>query len=607
MLGNAPPTHLLTSAIYADGKPRGARVDARRIAALFRPHLGQLGAIIACLAATSLLGLLPALAARVIVDRGLEHREASALLTGVAMMAVAAVGTTFLTVYQGRLSALVAERVLLDVRGRLLRALYDAPLTFFSARRTGEIVNRVFSDPNSLCNTISITLSSIATNAFVLVTSVVAMLVIDWKLALAAFAALPLMVLPLGTLGRRTYPVRRETFAQRDRMHAFVEETVSLRGVGLIKAFGRHDVELQRAKQMGNDLLDIEVRLETTGRWFTGSVNALAILGPAAVWLVGGWLFFHGSASVGTIVAFVALLGRVYAPASALAGVHVQILSATALFERVFELIDLEPEQDARRGGFVPSEVQGHVAFENVGFSYAADRHALDGVTFDVPPGACVGVVGASGSGKTTLAALLLRFFDPGTGVVRVDGRDLRSWDLKAYRSLIGVVQQETLLCHDTIANNIRYGRVDASDDEVVAAARAANVHDTIEAFPEGYGTIVGEGGHRMSGGERQRIAIARALLRDPRILILDEATSSLDSENERLVQAGLQRLMRGRTSIVIAHRLSTLASADAIVVLDHGRVVGYGTHEQLLRRSGHYTKLYGARSAGAAAAAFSS
>ncbi len=600
MLGSGPPMSPMVSSMYGKPDERPRSIDWRRVLGLLAPYRLQTTAVILCLVLGASLGLLPAVAARYIVDLGLNQVRLDAVLEGVGAMAIAAGLCTALAVCQTRLSTIVAERVLLDLRHDLLKGLYRAPLTFFLDKRSGEIVNRVYTDTNGVGILIATTMTSIVTNVLVMGTSAIAMVLLDWRLSIVALAALPMMVLPLGVLGRRLHSVRRETLAKRDLIHSFMSETLSLSGIALIKAFGRQRLELETAQGIGTDLMASEVRFETSGRWFTASVGALAILGPAAVWLAGGVLHERGSVTVGTVIAFVALLGRIYAPATALATVQVQFIGAMAIFERLFEYLDVTPEGD---GGteIAQADVRGHISFRDVEFAYPGQSDpALHGISFDIRPGDFIGIIGPSGSGKTTITHLLLRLFDPDAGVIRFDGISLRDLDVEEYRAQVGIVQQETPLCYDTIANNIRYGRMTASLDEVIAAAKAADVHDTILRFPGGYDCIVGERGHRMSVGERQRVAIARALLRDPKVLILDEATSNLDSVSERAVQSALQRLMAHRTSIVVAHRLSTIVEADMILVVEHGKIVESGTHEELLRRNGCYAVLYRAQGAAA-------
>jgi ATP-binding cassette subfamily B protein len=330
------------------------------------------------------------------------------------------------------------------------------------------------------------------------------------------------------------------------------------------------------------------------GRWFLASVTAMVVVGPALIWFGGGWMAIAGTLKVGVIVAFVSFIqGRLYGPAAALAGIQVQIVSALAVFERIFDYLDMTPEEYDPPGSIELPGVNGDIRFDNVVFSYDGSRTILNDISFHVRPGEVAAFVGPSGAGKTTITALVPRFYDPQGGSVLVDGHDVRNVKLDSLRRHIGIVTQETYLFHDTIANNLRYGKPDATDTEIEAAARAANIADFIGALPDGYATVVGERGHKLSGGERQRLAIARVLLKDPRILILDEATSSLDYENEAAIQKALDIVMRGRTSLVIAHRLSTVLAADVIFVVDEGRVVESGRHATLLARGGLYTRLY--------------
>jgi ATP-binding cassette subfamily B protein len=334
------------------------------------------------------------------------------------------------------------------------------------------------------------------------------------------------------------------------------------------------------------------------GRWFIGAINAMVIVGPALVWAGGAWLAMHGGLTIGTIVAFVAYFGRLYSPASALAGVQVQIVSALAVFERIFDYLDMPVEGgEDSTGASAPAielpHLRGAIAFRNVTFSYDGARPVLQGLSFEVRPGQVVAFVGPSGAGKTTITNLVPRFYDPQSGAVLVDEVDVRAVTLASLRRDIGIVAQESYLFHDTIAANLRYGKLAATEEELIAAAKAASIHDFIASLPSGYQTIVGERGHKLSGGERQRLAIARVLLKDPRILILDEATSSLDSHNEAMIQTALEEVMRGRTSLVIAHRLSTILKADVIFVVESGRIVESGKHATLLARGGPYARLY--------------
>ncbi len=594
MLGG-PPVHLMWSNMYGPEKPRPKRaVDWRRVGAFFLPYWKEETAVFVCILLGSARGIAPALFTRDLIDRSLARHDVHGLWLDVGGMVVSALVAGAIGVYQGYLNSLVGEGIMRDIRTKLVGHLHSMPIAFFTGTKTGEIMNRVSNDVDNIDGVVTGTLVSVVTNFATIATTIVTMLVLDWRLSLIALAVVPLMIAPLGFVGRRMYAVRKLTREKRDQIESLTQETLSLSGITLIKSFVREKYEAKRFFDVSTALMKLEVQLAMVGRWFIGAIAAMVTIGPAIVWLSGGYLAIYAGLTVGTIVAFVALLGRLYGPASALAGTQVQIVSALAVFERIFEYLDMKPEGETTlQPPQVLKEVRGDLRFEDVHFSYTPERVVLDGVTFHVEPGQVAAFVGHSGGGKTTITQLVPRFYDPQSGSVLIDGRDIREFDVQSLRSHIGIVTQETYLFHDTIAANLQYGLVGATQTQLESAARAANIHDFIASLPEGYQTVVGERGHKLSGGERQRLAIARVLLKDPRILILDEATSSLDSENEALIQAAFVPLMAGRTSLVIAHRLSTILSADVIFVVERGRIVESGTHAGLLARGGVYARLY--------------
>lgn len=583
------------SNMYRPDKPQmKRRVEWRRIGALFAPYWRQQAMVLFCIIVAAVLGLVPNVYIARIIDRAIPHSSMHEVFTDVGMILGAAVLIGALNIVQGYLNSIVGEGIMRDIRTNLVSHMHRMPLSFYTATKTGEIMNRVSNDVDNVDNVVTGTLTTILTNVVMILTTIVWMFVWNWQLALLSILIVPLMILPLAPVGRKMYDIRKKTREKRDEIGAITQETLSISGITLIKSFAREAFEKSRFYRVGTELMGLEIDLAMVGRWFLAAVTAMVTIGPAVVWLGGGWLAIHRAIDIGVIVAFVGYIqGRLYGPAAALAGVQVQIVSALAVFERIFEYLDMVPEEYEPENAVTLPAVRGDIAFENVTFSYNGVRNVLDGVSLHIAPGQVAAFVGPSGAGKTTITQLVPRFYDPSEGRIRIDGHDIRTLTLESLRRDIGIVTQETYLFHDTVANNLRYARPDATGDQLIAATTAANIHDFIASLPEGYDTVVGERGHKLSGGERQRLAIARVLLKNPTILILDEATSALDSHNEAAIQAALVPLMRGRTSLVIAHRLSTILSADVIFVVENGRVVESGKHAVLLARNGAYARLY--------------
>ncbi|MGA7200938.1 MAG: ABC transporter ATP-binding protein [Candidatus Cybelea sp.] len=595
---------LMWSNIYQPETPRvKRRVNWKRMGALFAPYWRQQAMVLACIVAVSTLGLVPGFIIAHIIDAAIPHRNVVELAIDVGVILASALIAAGIGVLQGYLNSVVGEGIMRDIRTSLVGHLHRMPLHFFTGTKTGEIMNRVSNDVDNVDNVVTGTLTTIVTNVVTIATTLVAMFLWNWRLGLISVIIVPLMILPLGPVGRRMYAIRKKTREKRDEIESITQETLSISGITLIKSFAREAFERARFYTVGTRLMQLEIDLAMVGRWFIASVTAMVVVGPALVWFGGGWLSIAAGLQVGVIVAFVSFIqGRLYGPAAALAGIQIQIVSALAVFERIFEYLDMTTEEYDPPGAIALPEVTGEIAFENVAFSYDGTREVLNDVSFHVRPGEVAAFVGPSGAGKTTITQLVPRFYDPQSGRVLIDGYDLRGVTLDSLRRDIGIVTQETYLFHDTIANNLRYGKPDATDAELDASVRAANIADFIAALPDGYQTIVGERGHKLSGGERQRLAIARVLLKDPRILILDEATSSLDYENEAAIQKALDVVLRGRTSLVIAHRLSTVLTADIIFVVDRGRIVESGRHATLLARGGLYSRLYRTQFAGLSA-----
>lgn len=593
MFSGGPPYHLLWSTVFDPEKKTTKRpADWKRILLLFRPYWKQQTQLLLFILIASLAGLLPAVLTKSIIDNAIPHQDFRLLMFYVFLMVASSLVTSGLGIWTGYLNSVVGEGIIRDIRSQLVTHLHKLPISFFSSTKTGEIMNRVSNDIESIDNVLTNTLVTIVTNFLTVVTSLITVWYLDWRLALTSLIVLPLMIFPMWPVGRRMYDARKNIRKMRDDLESISQETLSISGITLIKSFNREDFERTRYYKSSTELMHQEIHMAMINRWFIAVITAMVTIGPALIWLSGGWLAISHQVTVGTIVTFIALLGRMYTPAASLAGFQVQVVSALAIFERIFDYLDTPTEQDAENA-VVLQNVRGEIQFQSISFAYSENRTALHDISLTIKPGQVAAFVGHSGAGKTTITQLVARFYNPQSGHITLDGRDIQQIKLSSLRSHIGIVTQETYLFHDTIERNLRYARPDITNDELIAATKAANIHDFIDSLPDKYQTVVGERGHKLSGGERQRLAIARVLLKNPRILILDEATSSLDSHNESLIQAALAKLMLNRTSLVIAHRLSTVLAADVIFVVRDGRIVESGKHSDLLANDWHYAQLY--------------
>jgi ATP-binding cassette, subfamily B, bacterial len=580
-----------------------APVSLRRVGRLFIPYRARLTGLLSLIFISAALGVVNPFLIRSVLDNAYPNRDTTLLSELVGAMIVLAVLSGVIGVAQTWISNQVGQRVMHDLRASVYRHLQRMSLAFFTRTRTGEVQSRIANDIGGIDSVVTSTATSIVQNVTTVVAVVVAMVLLDWRLAAFSLALLPFFVWLTRRVGeqrRRIQTVRQSRLAD---MSTLVEESLSVSGVLLGKTMGRAPELVRRFSAESGELASLEVRARMAGRWRMATVQfSFAILPAAVYWFAGESIASGGHAiTIGTVVAFTTLQTRVLFPIQSLLGVQLEVQTSLALFGRIFEYLDLPADIVERPDARTLSDVRGDVAFDDVWFRYAPDSPwTLQEITAQMRAGTRTALVGETGAGKTTLAYLVARLYEPQRGSVSIDGVDVRDITLASLAKTVGLVSQETYLFHASIRENLRFACPDASDEEIEQAARAAHIHDLIASLPEGYDTPVGERGYRFSGGEKQRIAIARTILRNPPVLILDEATSSLDNETERAVQQALDELARGRTTIAIAHRLSTIYDADQILVLDGGRIVERGTHEELSRREGRYTALLRGASVGA-------
>ncbi len=626
-----------------DQKPKVTKELLLRVLNYARPYWTQISGMLVTILLSTGLSLLTPLIFRNMIDVVIPSKDLTRLIwLGIALLLIPALEGG-IGVVQRRLNSTVGEGVIYDLRSALFSRLQRMSLRFFTNTKSGELMSRLNNDVVGAQNAISNTITDIITNVIQLVALMAVMLTLQWKLTIVSVLILPLFILVASRLGNVLRDIARKAMELNAQMNAHMNETLNIGGALLVKLFGRTHEEEARFRQRAAAVRDMGIRRAVVGSTFFVIMGLVSAVGTALVYGLGGYYVIQGAFTIGTIVAFGAYLGQLYGTLQGLAGAPVDFSTSMVSFERVFEVIDLPQDIIEQPDALALGHSKGELIFDNVTFNYKVDdtkllkdvkrygkmedvgavlsltgksngkkkdeepasgegtaeaisqarEVALEGISFKAASGKLVALVGPSGAGKTTLTYLIPRLYDPTGGVIRIDGHDLRSVTLDSLSAQIGMVTQENYLFHDTIRTNLIYAKPDATQAEIEAAAKAANIHNFIVDLSDGYDTIVGERGYRLSGGEKQHIALARVILKDPRILVLDEATSSLDSESESLIQEALKRVMAGRTSIVIAHRLSTILAADLILVMDRGKIVERGTHEQLLATGGLYAQLY--------------
>ncbi|MFY8052856.1 MAG: ABC transporter ATP-binding protein [Armatimonadaceae bacterium] len=575
----------------------------KRVIALFAEHKPTLALIVVLVLASAATGILPPYYLKKIVDEGFGPRNLSVVTHYTLLTLAATLGATAFNLAYGYLSVLVGQRILKDIRNRLFEHLQGMGLKFFTSTRTGEIQSRLIGDVAGVQGVLSDTLANFLSNVAIVISTLIGMIAMDWRLTLLSVGILPLFALLSARLGIKLGDLRTQSAKQNADLSSTMQETLSVSGILLLKTTGQSKRALDRFVTENDALTSTQIRSMSILRLFFNLIPLTFQLTPALVYWLAGYFMAQPSGTgltIGLIVAFTALQSRLFFPLTSLMNIQVEVISGMSLFDRVYEYLDMP--HDIREVEH-PTEIdinkaKGEVSFTDVTFKHDPDGAdlTLDHVTFTAKPGERVALVGASGAGKTTMAFLIPRLHDPLSGTVSIDGVDIRNLSFQNLGRLVGVVTQETYLLHDSIKENLRYGNPAATDNEIEAAARAAAIHDHIASLPEGYETVVGERGYKLSGGEKQRLAIARAILQNPKVLVLDEATSALDTQTEAAVQESLARLAAGRTTFAIAHRLSTVVDADRILVMDQGRLVEQGTHSDLLAAGGKYAELVAAQ-----------
>ena len=566
-----------------------------RVFSYLKPYWKQMVLVLASIAVSSILAIYPSVLTGRIIDEGLIGRDLNKLVTLIVISLLVTLGSNLIGVLESYLNSWIAQHITYDMRNQMYAHLQKMPHRFFTSGSQGEIITRMTSDIDGVRQVITNTFTSILSNSITLIVAVIAMFRKNWILAVVGIVIIPLFTLPTRKAGKTRWSLTKESQECSDGINGILNETLSVSGQLLVKLFGMEDYEYKKYEKLNEKMVKLNIRESMAGRWFRVVISTFSSIGPMALYLVGGILMmkYDSSLTVGDISVLVALLGRMYGPVNQLLNIQVDWIRSMALFTRLFEYYDMPVEIENAPDAVTPSSAKGEVSFDHVYFRYNEDRMILKDVTFTLPQGRSIAIVGPSGSGKSTTVNLIPRLYDVTEGSVKFDGIDVRKLDLAFLRKNIGIVTQETYLFNGTILENLVYAKNDATMEEIEAACRKANIHDFIMSQEKGYHTEVGNRGLKLSGGEKQRISIARVLLKDPAVMIFDEATASLDSISEKAIQDAINPLIDSRTSILIAHRLSTILAADEILVMKDGEIVERGKHRELVELGGVYTELY--------------
>ena len=575
-------------------KPKITPALLKRILSWLKPYKMQLVLVLLCITVAGLLSVVPSLLTGQMIDQGLYQKNVPLLIQLAVLSLIVLVVSNLISLGEVYLTTWIGQHVTYDMRNKMYAHLQKMDHRFFTANLQGDIITRMTEDIGGVQAVLSSTFLNVFSNLATVVIVLVTLFQKSWVLALVGIATVPFLVLPTRSVGQKRWKVAEETQQQRDKSNQILHETLSVSGQLLVKLFTNEGREYEEYRKVNKETTRLAIKERLMGMWFWRLLHVLRGMGPLLIYVAAGAVMVHNDAlTVGDVTVMVSLLNRLYQPVDQLLNVQVDVIRSMALFTRIFEYFDLKPAVEDPENGYAPAEVKGDISFENVRFSYTPEMPLLEKISFRADAGKTIAIVGASGSGKSTLVNLIPRLFDTLDGAVKLDGVDTREWDLTALRRQIASVTQETYLFNGTVRANLLYAKFDATQQELEQACKDANIHDFIMSLPQGYDTEVGNRGFKLSGGEKQRISIARAILKDPKVLILDEATSSLDSISESLIQEAIGPLLKGRTSIVIAHRLTTVLAADEILVMQKGKIVERGRHQDLVEKSGVYRELY--------------
>ena len=576
-------------------KPKVTKALLVRILNYLKPYALQMTLVLILIGLSAVLGLLPTMITGRMIDEGLIQQNLPVLVRLILLSLLVTVGAQLIGVLQSYLNSWIAQHITFDMRNQMYRHLQKMSHRFFTTNSQGDIITRMTSDISGVQSIITNTMTSILSNSITLIAALVAMFQKNVILALVGIVIVPLFMIPTKKVGKTRWEITNESQKCQDEINGILNETLSVSGQLLVKLFNKEEEEALHYEQINRKMVALNLKESMAGRWFRLVLSTVATVGPMLIYLVGGILMmkYDASLTVGDITVLVSLLGKMYSPVNSLLNLSVDWIRSLSLFQRLFDYFDMEVEIKNPEHPVVLDHVEGGIEFKNVCFHYEPDRQILKDISFDLTPGKSIAIVGPSGSGKSTIINLIPRIYDVISGEVCFDGVDVRQLDLAFLRTQIGLVSQETYLFNGTVLENLKYANPEATEEMIVEACKKANIHDFISRQPEGYNTMVGNRGLKLSGGEKQRLSIARVLLKDPAILIFDEATSSLDSISEDLIQSAIDPLIETKTSIIIAHRLSTVLACDEILVLKEGTIVERGQHDELVKLGGTYTELY--------------